>query len=135
MVFHELLPHGAVETLANRTMGVSIAVFYALALQVFVKLSLVLAAVVRQDGLNASWERCLHCVQETDRDAACRAAGHRGHAEAGGVVGRREHVVADAVAKARYRIQGDHLPGARCDGPWADAGVAGACATHTRCCG
>ena len=63
-----------------------------------------LAAVVRQDGLNMSRECRLHRAQETGCDAACRAAGHCGHAEAGGVVGRREHVVADAVAKARYRI-------------------------------
>ena len=46
-----------------------------------------------------SRERRLHRAQETGCDAACGAAGHCGHAEAGGVVGRREHVVADAVAK------------------------------------
>ena len=51
-----------------------------------------------------SRECCLHRAQETGCDAACGAAGHCGHAEAGGVVGRREYVVADAVAKARYRI-------------------------------
>ena len=41
LIIHEPLLHGSVETLANRTTRISVAVFYALALQACVKLSLI----------------------------------------------------------------------------------------------
>ena len=64
-IVHELLLHGSVEALAQcsslgvhlRTTRVSVTVFYTHTLQVFVELSLILAAVVRQYFLDASWKQ------------------------------------------------------------------------------